>query len=95
MGYFNGVDWKDILAHTGVAFLLALVLTAAGAHPGAAWLITFAVFFVRGVVQDYEKGRSFPDIWPIRRSSQKDAEAIGPFFGAFFGAWLASNIGGY
>jgi hypothetical protein len=85
MKWLNKLDWTDILLHV-VGVLIFFVFFGAT-------ILTFAIasafLFIREIVQDYNKGHRIPNIWPIRRSSQKDAEFIVPFFIAGVIVWLA------
>ena len=48
-----------------------------------AFIVSTMFWFVREVLQDYEKGHSLPNIWPLRFSTQKWAEFIAPAVSGF------------
>ena len=69
-----------VIASLAVAFLAVAPFTAA--------MLVTLFFVAREVYQDYKKGYKFPSIWPIRRSTNKDREALFPFVAAYSTAFL-------
>jgi len=65
---------RDALLHA----LAAAVFVALSAFPIVAAVLVVSYFAVREVYQDYKKGYRFPNIWPFRRSTAKDKEALFP-----------------
>ena len=78
----KGIDLTDPAVHAAIAF----VVVSFGGLFSAAWcafILSSAFWFGREVWQDYEKGYSFPNVWPLRFSTQKWAE---------FGAGVAGGL---
>lgn len=70
----HSIDAGDVLLHVGL--VVGAVILTKGSWIAAAGLVLF--LFVREIWQDQRKGHRFPQIWPLRRSSQKDAEFLVP-----------------
>ena len=75
----------DAVLHAAIAFLAVAFLSDV---PFTAATLVTLLFVVREVYQDYKKGYRFPNIWPIRRSTNKDREALFPFVAAYSTAFL-------
>jgi len=72
-------DWKDIALHAAFGALLAFVL-ALLVPLWLAFILNALFWFVREVRQDFLKGHLWPDVWPLRMSTQKWAEFLVPAF---------------
>lgn len=79
----------DAVLHAVIAFLAVAFLSVA---PFTAAALVTLVFVTREVYQDYKKGYRFPSIWPIRRSANKDREALFPFVAAYSSAFLITTF---
>ena len=82
MVIFRNINWKDVSLHFLGGVILTFVLSFM--LPIYVAIIFNALFwFVREVIQDYNKGHKWPFIWPLRWSTQKFWEFVAPTLGGF------------